>query len=119
MKFSFFSILHFQFSILFAVSSFAQIYQGSPVSHVSLVAGNMQPGKGFTLGIRFQLSAGWHVYWKNPGDAGLPVSAEITGANGYTSGELKFPTPHKYLTGEDILFGYDSEVVLLLPVRAQ
>jgi DsbC/DsbD-like thiol-disulfide interchange protein len=117
LKYLFFSILHFQFSIL-AVSSFAQNYKGQPVSHVSLIVGNMVSGKGFTLGIRVQLEKGWHAYWKNPGDAGLPVSAEIIDGNGYTAGELKFPTPHKYTTSGDILFGYDSEVVFLLPIKA-
>jgi DsbC/DsbD-like thiol-disulfide interchange protein len=96
----------------------AQNYKGLPVSHVSLLYGNTQAGKGFTLGIRMQLEPGWHAYWKNPGDAGLPVSVELLDAKGFTAGDLKFPTPHKYITGGDILYGYDSEVVFLLPIKA-
>jgi DsbC/DsbD-like thiol-disulfide interchange protein len=110
------------FLILFALhfgamSAYSQIYNGAPVTHVSLLAGNIQPGKGFTLGIRMQLEPGWHAYWKNPGDAGLPVSAELLDAHGYKAGELKFPTPRKIITGGDVLFGYDSEVVFLLPIK--
>ena len=71
----------------------------------------MHPGKGFTLGIRLQLEPGWHTYWKNPGDAGLPLTAELLDSNGYKTGDLRFPTPHKIQASEDVLYGYDSEVV--------
>jgi DsbC/DsbD-like thiol-disulfide interchange protein len=96
----------------------AQIFHGKPVSHVSLLCGNIQPGKGFTLGIRLLLEPEWHAYWKNPGDAGLPMMAELVDANGYSAGELRFPTPHKSGTPDAVLYGYDSEVVFLLPVKA-
>ena len=29
-------------------------------------------GENFVLGIKFDLDPGWHTYWKNPGDSGLP-----------------------------------------------
>ena len=112
-----FSLLNSQFSILI-MPSYSQTYKGKPVSHVSLLAGNLAQGKGFTLGIKMDLEPGWHAYWKNPGDAGLPMTAEITDGHGYTSGELRYATPHKYKTGDEILYGYDSEVVFLLPVKA-
>ncbi len=100
-----------------AATLFSQTYQGKPVSHVSLICGNIQPGKGFTLGIRMNLEPLWHAYWKNPGDAGLPMTAELIDANGFTTGDLRFPTPHKYLSADEALYGYDSEVVFLLPVK--
>ncbi len=100
-----------------AMPLFSQTYKGKPVSHVSLIAGNILSGKGFTLGIKMDLEPQWHAYWKNPGDAGLPMTAKITDGHGYTSGELRYPTPHKYKTGDEVLFGYDSEVVFLLPIK--
>src|ERR1043165_6654702 len=51
----------------------AQIFKGIQVVFPTLVAGNVQPGKAFTLGIRLKIEPGWHTYWKNPGDAGLPM----------------------------------------------
>lgn len=112
-----FLILNSSFSIL-TMPSYSQTYKGMLVSHVTLLAGNIQQGKGFTLGIKMDLEPGWHAYWKNPGDAGLPMTAEVTDGHGYTSGELRYPTPHKYKTGDEVLFGYDSEVVFLLPIKA-
>jgi thiol:disulfide interchange protein DsbD len=99
-------------------SVYSQDYKGQQITHVSILGGNIQPGKGFTLGLKMQLEPGWHAYWKNPGDAGLPFSAELLNAHGYKAGELKFPTPHKYVIGGDVLYGYDSEVVFLLPIKA-
>jgi DsbC/DsbD-like thiol-disulfide interchange protein len=111
-------LIFFLLFISFAMDLFAQNYKGTPISQVSVLAGTVQKGKNFTLGIRVRLEPAWHVYWKNPGDAGLPMTAGIESANGYEAGELKFPTPHKYNMGGDILYGYDSEVVFLLPIRA-
>src|SRR5689334_13567534 len=109
---SFIYSLFFIFAIVFSAMPLeAQTFKGKPVSHVSLVAGNILPGKGFTLGIRMILEPEWHAYWKNPGDAGLPMSAELEDAHGFTAGELRFPTPHKYLSADAALYGYDSEVV--------
>lgn len=51
---------------------------------------------------------GWHTYWKNPGDSGLPSAFKFT-SNG-TAVELKaseWPVPKKYLEAGDILtIGY-------------
>jgi thiol:disulfide interchange protein DsbD len=118
MEFFKFTILPFLFINILAIPSYSQTYKGKPVSHVSVICGNLLPGKGFTLGIRMTLEPGWHAYWKNPGDAGLPMTAEVIDGNGYASGELHYPTPHKYASSDDVLYGYDSEVVFLLPIKA-
>ncbi|MDP4220834.1 MAG: protein-disulfide reductase DsbD family protein [Bacteroidota bacterium] len=111
-------ILAFFLIFMTSMPAISQTYKGKPISHVSLVSGNITPGKGFTLGIKLDLEPEWHAYWKNPGDAGLPMTVELIDANGYSAGELRFPTPHKYVTGDAVLYGYDSEVVYLLPIKA-
>ena len=32
--------------------------------------------KDFVIGIKFEIEPGWHIYWKNPGDSGLPAEIE-------------------------------------------
>ena len=32
----------------------------------------LKEGDELILGLRFKLTPGWHIYWKNPGDSGLP-----------------------------------------------
>src|SRR6188768_320064 len=52
-------------------------------------------GQHFRLGVRFQLQPKWHVYWINPGDAGLATSVQFTipKAKGLRAGPLRWPIP--------------------------
>ncbi|HEV8578156.1 MAG TPA: protein-disulfide reductase DsbD domain-containing protein [Thermoanaerobaculia bacterium] len=69
------------------------------------------------LGLHFRLAPGWHVYWKNSGDAGFPPSVTFQPAEILGKPELLWPTPHRFdLPGGLVAFGYADEVVY--PVRA-
>src|SRR5687768_11566141 len=35
-----------------------------------------RPGETITAGLQMVSKPGWHTYWKNPGDAGLPATIE-------------------------------------------
>ena len=34
-------------------------------------------GRPFRVGLRLQLAPGWHTYWQNPGDAGVPPELDF------------------------------------------
>ena len=42
----------------------------------------VRPGHAFRVGIRMKIAPGWHTYWKNPGDAGLPLRLDVDPARG-------------------------------------
>lgn len=69
----------------------------TPHAQVSLVAGAtaVAPGDSTWLAVRIAAEPGWHVYWSNPGDSGLPVRAEWTLPAGATAGPLRFPAPER------------------------
>lgn len=70
------------------------------------------------LGLHFKLSPGWHVYWKNSGDAGFPPVIVFEKAAGLGEPELLWPAPERFeLPGDLVAFGYEDEVVY--PVRAR
>src|SRR5262245_21594222 len=70
------------------------------------------------LGLHFTLAPGWHVYWKNSGDAGFPPVVVFRPAPGLGGTELLWPAPERFeLPGDLVAFGYQNEVVY--PVRAQ
>lgn len=73
----------------------------------------VEPGKPFTVGLRFQPQPGWHIYWKNPGDSGLPPSVTWKLPPGWTSGPLQFPFPEKILIPPLVSYGYEQETLLL------
>lgn len=69
------------------------------------------------LGLHFTLSPGWHVYWKNSGDAGFPPVVVLTPVPGLGEPELLWPVPTRFeLPGDLVAFGYGDEVVY--PLRA-
>ena len=45
-------------------------------TEVELVSGvdAVAAGEPFDLAVRMKTDPGWHVYWKNSGDSGLPVA---------------------------------------------
>jgi thiol:disulfide interchange protein DsbD len=68
-------------------------------------------------GIYFKLERGWHIYWKNAGDAGFPPDVSWNLPTGITSGALEFPAPHRLQLGSLIDYGYEDEVLLPLKIR--
>jgi suppressor for copper-sensitivity B len=69
------------------------------------------------LGLQFRLAPGWHIYWKNSGDAGFPPAATFQPAEALGKPELLWPAPRRFdLPGGLVAFGYADEVVY--PVRA-
>ena len=74
-------------------------------------------GQPITLGIRLQMQPGWHTYWINPGDSGLPTRARWTLPAGFEAGEIRWPRPTRFPAGPLVSFGYEHEVVLPVEVR--
>jgi thiol:disulfide interchange protein DsbD len=70
-------------------------------------------GKTVTLALRFNPVPGWHIYWENPGDSGLPPSVTWKLPSGWTAGPLQFPFPEKILLPPLVSYGYEQETLLL------
>jgi thiol:disulfide interchange protein DsbD len=70
-------------------------------------------GKTVTLALRFNPVPGWHIYWENPGDSGLPPSVTWKLPSGWTAGPLQFPFPEKILLHPLVSYGYEQETLLL------
>lgn len=75
------------------------------------------PGQAGWLAIALDIAPGWHVYWKNSGDTGQPVSWEIDAPATLMIGEALWPAPKRYLSAGEILdYTYEERVTILLPV---
>jgi thiol:disulfide interchange protein DsbD len=85
----------------------------APHVHVQLVFRKAQlyPGAGDHGGLYFKLEPGWHVYWKNPGDAGEPPNIKWTLPDGATASPLQFPAPQRLPLGPLMDYGYENEVL--------
>lgn len=74
------------------------------------------PGKAFTLGIRLKMKPHWHTYWINPGESGDPTRVKVSGPAGFTFGAVQWPLPSQIAAPGGTSYGYEDEVLLLLPV---
>jgi thiol:disulfide interchange protein DsbD len=69
------------------------------------------------VGIYFKLEQGWHIYWKNPGDAGFPPHVSWSLPSGITAGAMQFPAPKRLPLGPLMDYGYDNEVLFPLKLH--
>jgi thiol:disulfide interchange protein len=79
-------------------------------------------GQDFQLGLRFQLQPGWHIYWINAGDSGLPPRVQWllpASLPADAIGPLQFPVPHRLPLGPLMDFGYEGDVLLPVQVHFQ
>jgi thiol:disulfide interchange protein DsbD len=81
-----------------------------------LSADTAKPGDTIWAGVDLKMEPGWHTYWKNPGDAGSPTKIEWTLPPGISAGEIQWPLPEKLPPAEVTTYGYENEVVLLVPL---
>ena len=109
------SLLAFLFCSL---RSEAQFFGLPPKAEASLIANTnaVAAGKPFTVGIRFKVAKGWHLYWKSPGDSGAAPEVQWTLPKGIHAGPIQWPLPH-LLKSEGDLFTNVYEGDLLLPVE--
>jgi thiol:disulfide interchange protein DsbD len=68
-------------------------------------------------GLYFKLEPGWHIYWKNPGDAGEPPHIQWTLPTGITAGPMQFPAPKRLPLGPLMDFGYEGEVLFPIDIN--
>jgi len=107
---------------LFAFSKPAQAFllqPDEPPVQAELFSVTREPGGALLVGLRMQMLPGWHVYWKYPGEAGLPVSISWTLPEGYRAGELMFPHPERFSFEGMLGYGYSGEVVLFTSIEPE
>ncbi|AQR75371.1 protein-disulfide reductase DsbD [Sphingomonas sp. LM7] len=119
--------------IRFVLMSLATLFVAAPASaqdkgphvRIELVAETDRPAPGSEVTLAFASTPqkGWHAYWQNPGDAGLPARAEWTLPAGASAGPLRYPVPHRLIIGGLMNYVYEAPfaqfVTLKLPLGAQ
>lgn len=90
----------------------------SPYSEVSLISetSNLIPGETAWVGLHIKMRPGWHTYWRNPGDSGLPTQIAWSLPGGISAGDIRWPIPEKFAFGPLAGFGYKNETLLMVPL---
>ena len=76
------------------------------------------PGGATDLAILMHTRPGWHGYWLNPGDAGLPMSVEWHLPPGWSVGPLRYPVPSKLLVAGIVNYVYEKDYAVLARLQA-
>ncbi|MBA2965460.1 MULTISPECIES: protein-disulfide reductase DsbD family protein [Ramlibacter] len=87
--------------------------------HAELLAyapDGLAPGKPVWVGLQLAHQPGWHTYWKNSGDSGLPTQLQWTLPAGVTAGPIDWPLPKKIPIGTLANYGYEDTVLLPVPL---
>ncbi|TVR33542.1 MAG: thiol:disulfide interchange protein [Balneolaceae bacterium] len=90
-------------------------------AEVELISENqtIQPGESFWIGIRMDLRDGWYVYYRNPGDSGMPLMVEWMHEKDFNIGEIQWPYPVWIDAGGGLSsYGYYGDVLFMMEATA-
>ena len=71
----------------------------------------------YYFGVKIELQQGWKTYWKNPGDAGAPITIEFNDTSIEEKLKVLFPFPEKFTDHGVSTIGYEGQVIF--PVTIQ
>jgi thiol:disulfide interchange protein len=85
---------------------------------VELAAESASVAPAMTLWVdaHFRIKPGWHIYWRNPGDSGLPTTIEWSLPPGFSAGEIEWPVPDRFVVSGLANYGYGGDTDLLVPI---
>lgn len=71
------------------------------------------PGRPLRVGVLIKTLPGWHVYWRNPGEAGVGTRVRWSLPPGWQAGPTRWPLPVRLVEPGDVtVFAYEEGVLL-------
>src|SRR5215472_9751611 len=74
------------------------------------------PASTLWVDLHLQIKPGWHVYWRNPGDSGLPTAIDWNLPPRFSAGSILWPTPEHFVQNGIGNYGYAGSANLLVPL---
>src|SRR4051812_15039582 len=83
-----------------------------------LIAEGPAPAGGqVDLAIHMRPVKGWHGYWLNPGDAGLPMDVQWQLPPGFAAGPLRYPVPTRLTVAGLMNYVYERDYAVLVRLK--
>jgi len=79
--------------------------------------GPAPPGGEVELAIHMRPAPGWHGYWVNPGDAGLPMDVQWHLPNGFAAGALRYPVPTRLEIANLMNYVFERDYAVLVRLK--
>lgn len=79
--------------------------------------GPAPPGGEVELAIHMRPAPGWHGYWVNPGDAGLPMDVQWHLPKGFAVGHLRYPVPTRLEIANLMNYVFEKDYAVLARLK--
>jgi len=79
---------------------------------------SVAPASILWVDLHLAIKPGWHVYWRNPGDSGLPTTIDWRLPLGFSAGDISWPVPEQFVQSDIGNYGYAGSADLLVPITA-
>ncbi len=113
MLFSFFAIS----GRLQNIEATESIQVDGPATAELLSEGSHIPGQNvFRVGVKISAGKGNHIYWKNPGGVGSPLSLSWNLPKGFSVQEEHWPAPKVFEEDGITFFGYEDSVLIVADI---
>ena len=93
----------------------ASAWQDITGGRIRIVIAEPAPGEKNVQGmLQVDLQPGWKTYWRDPGDAGVPLQVDVSKSNNASLLSIQFPSPQRFDDGVSVWAGYQEPVTFVL-----
>jgi DsbC/DsbD-like thiol-disulfide interchange protein/cytochrome c biogenesis protein CcdA len=103
--------------ILLALLLMPALAQARGIEPELVAEGPAPPGGEVDLALHMRTNPGWHGYWLNPGDAGLPMDVKWQLSPGFTAGPLRYPVPSRLTVADLMNYVYERDYAVLVRLK--
>jgi DsbC/DsbD-like thiol-disulfide interchange protein/cytochrome c biogenesis protein CcdA len=104
--------------LIFIAMLFAPaLAQAQHITPALVAEGPALPGGEVELALHMRPAPGWHGYWLNPGDAGLPMDVKWQLPGGFAAGPLRYPVPTRLEIANLMNYVYERDYAVLVRLK--
>jgi DsbC/DsbD-like thiol-disulfide interchange protein len=74
---------------------------------------SLEKSRSVPIGILIDLEKDWHIYWRNPGDSGMPTAIDFEIPEGVSISEIEWLVPNVFEYEGLASYGYDGQILLI------
>jgi DsbC/DsbD-like thiol-disulfide interchange protein/cytochrome c biogenesis protein CcdA len=106
-----------RFLILLALLIVPTLAAARGIEPELVAEGPATPGGEVDLALHMRTNPGWHGYWLNPGDAGLPMDVKWRLPKGFEAGPLRYPVPSRLTVAGIMNYVYEHDYAVLVRLK--
>jgi DsbC/DsbD-like thiol-disulfide interchange protein/cytochrome c biogenesis protein CcdA len=103
--------------LLFLLIIWPAVLSARGIEPELVAEGPAPPGGEVELAIHMRPAPGWHGYWLNPGDAGLPMDVQWHLPNGFAAGPLRYPVPTRLTVAGLMNYVFERDYAVLVRLK--